>query len=738
MKKLYTTIVALLLIACVVFCGCTPQTPPTPEDKTCKIVLADSPHYTCAENIQRVPRGSDAVFTLLFDKGYEPERVSYGEHFIELSPMDEQGRRTATLTLKAVRFTVFVTVDVSFTTYHGVSLAPSPAFRCETPEQLIAEGENAVFTLFFQEEYTLADIDYAGSYQTTGVDSDVNDDRERRVVLTVENVTADTEITVRERKAVPPTADGPIELPTRPNYAVIGYVLNGGWYLNENNGGSYYTVNYSLAHHRRPNTSLGTDTISRYGYVLTGWNTKADGSGEHIGLGSRADVALGEGLVLYAEWAEWTEVSLFDYVVIDTEDILSLYVETQDKLQALRECAASAHSEERSAVVTRYRGKEEERLVLPERLGGYPVAVVAEGALKEDTRVKTVVFPLSMRYVMENAFSRCEALTELYLYDTISYIDEYAFGARNEATPRLGEHIETLHINAKHVPVYGRNESAQLANKLELLMEHQEEKKTILFGSCSTWYSLHAKTFGDGTGRTAFNMGVEGETCTLVQLDLIRQYMNEGDALIYVSDLGSPHLLGYELSFDARTYRMFEFNYDLLADVNLQRYTNTISSLSEYCIVKNSVITMGTTGSYDDHLDYISEYGDMETVRNGPSHEGFCEFMTKRTLEENDALEKTKTILQEFADDKIDVYYWFGPFSELCLDVADSADIVKELNEYFIEAFETLDMPAKLLGDIYSVILPDELFFDTPYRLNSEGTKLHTQTLIELFLKASQ
>ncbi len=740
MKKIYTIIISILLAVCVLLGACTTEQTfsSQSENKTCKVVLSESPYYTCAENVKTVTRGSDVDFTVVFERGYSFESTSYDDYSVDVAPMDENGKTTAILTLKAVQFASFVSIEVKFTSYYTVSIDASPFFRCDTPKQLVEEGKNAVFTLFFQEEYTLAEIDYSGNYQVTGVDSDINDDHERKVVLTVENVTKDAKITVQERKALPPTTDGPIELPKNPKYAVIGYVLNGGWYVDDGHSGSYYTVNDSLEYHRRPNTSIGTDMISRYGYVLTGWNTKADGTGEHIGLGSRADVAVGETLVLYAEWAAWTDVSLFDYVVIDTEDILTLYVEKQDKLQKLNECAENAASADRSAVITKYRGTDAETLVIPERLGGYPVAIVANGALKNDTRVQTVVFPLSMRYIMEHAFLYCEALNELYLYDNLSYVDEYAFGERNETDPRLGEHIQTLHINAKRIPIYGKNESAQLANKMEMLMAHQDEKKTIIFGSCSIWYSLHAKTFGEGTGRLAFNMGVEGETCTLVQLDLIRQYMQDGDELIYACDLGSPYLWGYELSFDARTYRMFEFNYDLLADVNLQRYTNTISSLNEYCIVKNSSLNAGTTGSYDDHLEYISEYGDMETVRNGPSHEGFCEFMTKQTLKENGALEKTKAILQEFADVGIDVYYWFGPFSEVCLDVVDSEDVVKELNAYFIEGFEELDVPAKLLGDIYTVILPDEWFFNTPYRLNSEGTKLHTQTLIELFLKVTR
>lgn len=733
-SKKFFSIFALIISICAILSACAPAALPE-NKKFCKVVLSDSAYYACAENIKTIPRGSNVDFMLEMVNGYTFDNASYGDCSVDIG-LPVGGKRTVRLTLHNVIYSSFVEVNVRPEVFFSVSITPSSAFRCETYEQLVMEGTNAEFMLLFKEDYTFAGIDYQGGYHVTGIDSDVNAKLERQVVLTVENVMQDTEITVTEREAVPPVTEGPLELPSVPGFAVVGYVLNGGWYISgKENGGSYYSINYPLSQHRRPNTSLGTDMISRHGYVLTGWNTHPDGNGLHIGLGSRADVKKGETLALYAEWAEWTDASLFDYVLINTADIPLLYEEKEDKQQKLNELAENANSDDRSAVVTRYRGIFAEKLVIPEILDGYPVAVVAGGMVKNDTKIKTVVFPISVQYVMEYAFIGCEKLTEIYLYDNMTNIDGLAFGERNGTEPQKGEHIETVHINAKEIPIFGRNESAQLANKLEMLMEHEQDAKTVIFGSCSIWYSLNAEDFGRATNRLAFNMGVEGETCNLVQLDLIKRFMHKGDTLIYMCDIGTPYSLGYEHSFDWRTFRMFEFNYDLLAMTNVQRYSNIISSLNEYFITKDFAISTGSLGSYNDYLNYITSYGDMGLMLGTPGHNGIYNFIPKQTLEENRALEKTKELLQGFTDIGIDAYYGFGLVSEVCVENKSGADkIVEELNDYFIERFETLEMPAKMIGNLYSSILPDKYFYDQPYRLNATGRDYYTAKFIEYFL----
>lgn len=715
---------AFLLTALIFVSACAPADLNNDIDKKCRVVLAESACYGSAEYIKEVPRGSDAEFTLIFNNGYTFGGASYGDYGVQTSAPDSYGERTVRLTLRNVRYPSYVSVEAEkIAKTYSVYLKNSSEFRCENPIQIVSEGESAVFTLLFDGKYTFDGAYSDGGeirYNATGIDSPADENNERRVVLTVENITAETAITVKAKKA-----GGSIELQPVENNAVIGYVLNGGEYISEEVGGSYYTVNYPLLHYPRPNTSIGTDVIRRNGFTLTGWNTRADGSGGHIGLGSRASVAKNETLLLYAEWAEWTDKALFDYELINTQNIYDLYMEKRDKRQKLNELIESADgAQSLSAVITGYRGGAE-RLVIPEEIDGYPVEVIAPLSIMSDDKLKTIIFPVTARYVMERSVLNCPAFTEIYLFDNLHYLDYNAFGTQSP--------VKTMHINARLAPVYGRNESAQLANKLEYLMLYAEEKKTVLFGSCSTWYGVNAEKFGEETGRLTFNMGVEGDTCILVQLDLIKQFMGLGDTLVYVCDTGSPYLMLYNLSFDARAFRLVEFNYDLLATVDLTRYEQVTGSLGEYLVTKYNALDLGYGGTYDDYLEYVSEFGDMNKERAGSFHDGWYNAVAPQVVKENDAFEKTKAVFEGFVEMGVDIYYGFGTISEESI----SEELATALNDLFFSEFERVNMPATIIADLYSALLPSNLFYDYAYRLNTEGSLYYTRQFIKNFLRAS-
>lgn len=725
-KILFLWVVYLLAVL-LFFAACDGGMPRTnAKSGECRVVLSESGFYTCEEYIKTVSRGENVEYTLKMENGYKFAGASYGDYEADVLPPDADGRRTVVLSLHAVKYPVFVTVEVERTAVlYTVAVNDGARFRCEEASQTVEEGKSAQFTLWFEGDYTFdsAYSEYGEiRYHAAGVDGEVNENSERRVVLTVEDVRADAVINVREKRYA--QSDEPVLVPVQ-DVASVYYSLNGGRYKNDGISGSYYTVNYPLTHYPRPNTSLGTDVICREGYTLTGWNTQRDGRGEHIGLGSRVSVSKNEAILLYAEWEKQADPELFGYALIRSDEISALYMEKGDKLQKLQSLVVGAETgEELSAVITEYRGGDQ-KLVVPAELDGYPVAAVALRACASCRELTTVVLPETMRYVMSRAFLNCNALREIYLFDSLHYIDYNAFG--------LECPIETMHINAKLPPIYGTNESAQLANKLEMLIEHRDEKKTVLFGSCASWYGINAEMFGRATDRLTFNMGVEGDTCALVQLDLIKQYMNEGDTLIYNCDMGSPYLMLYDLSFDPRAFRLFEFNYDLLSLVNLTDYEKVISSLNDYLIIKYNETSWGTTGTYEDCLDYITEFGDMGKERVGSTHDGTYKAASTQEILGNGAFEKIKTVFGTFADAGIDIYFSFGT---ICED-AISEESIGELNDLFYTEFESHNIPATIIASFYESILPSNQFYDYAYRLNSEGSRLYTQRFVNNFLAAA-
>lgn len=715
MRKFFKIILSVTLAAVVaLFAGCSRQGVGTEKGGTCRVVLAESRHYSSAEYVKDIKRGGDVEFTVNLERGYLIKGADYVDCEIKNSTCDSEGRVTSLLILHNVKYPVYVSAEL--VEAHVLAVNQSEKFRCEERVKAVENGGSATFELFFKEDYTFKSADGDGgklNYNVTGVDGDADENGERRVKFTVENVASSANITVLAKPA--DGSLGPIE-----NAAVVGYFLNGGEYLNGDSG-SYYTRSYALEHYPRPNVSVGTDVIEREGHTLVGWNTFADGSGKHIGLGSRASVAKNQILSLYAEWEKWSMSSLFEYVLINSDDVRELYMEKKDKEGKLSQLVAVADRDKQlSAVITGCRGGLK-KIVIPAEIDCFPVEVIASGAFADDKALQTVIFPVSTYYIMQRAFVNCHNLIEIYLYDSLNYVDYNAFGTYSN--------IKTMHINAKLPPVYGTNESAQLANKLEYLMLNEDEKKTVIFGSCSAWYGIHAKTFGKETGRLTFNMGVEGDTCVLFQLDLIKKHMRRGDSLIYVCDIGSPFLMLYDLSFDQRTYRLVEFNYDLLASVDLTRYDKVIPSLNDYLVTKRNALELGKGGTYEDYLDYMSEYGDMEKERVKIDYDLRYTAATALEMRQWEIFDKMKSAFGAFTETGIDIYCAFGTIDEAVI----TREHVEEVNELFYSEFAAKNVPATLVAELSCSVLPSKYFCDYPYRLNTEGSRYYTQLFVENF-----
>ena len=120
----------------------------------------------------------------------------------------------------------------------------------------------------------------------------------------------------------------------------------------------------------RPNAPAWSDDDRIDGRVAIGWNTQPDGSGTHVGFGSRPE---------------------------RTAEPLELYLET---VPASPEECFSWREENGGAVITRCDLTED--VTVPETLNGLPVTGIAAGAFGRVTG--TLVLPSSLTFIEEGAF----------------------------------------------------------------------------------------------------------------------------------------------------------------------------------------------------------------------------------------------------------------------------------------------------------------------------------------------
>ena len=79
-----------------------------------------------------------------------------------------------------------------------------------------------------------------------------------------------------------------------------------------------------------------------------------------------------------------------------------------------------------TAVITGYTGSAEE-IKIPEKLNGYKVSAIADGAFGNNTNITSVYIPSTVKTVGANAFNGCSSLVQVTFSEGLESVGEYAF-----------------------------------------------------------------------------------------------------------------------------------------------------------------------------------------------------------------------------------------------------------------------------------------------------------------------
>lgn len=425
-----------------------------------------------------------------------------------------------------------------------VSLAETPGCTVLQNGLRIESGSDAVFEVAIDQNYVFSSVDYSGEYTC--------ETKNGRTYIRLHDVRYPTLATVRLTCF----------------FCSITYQPNGG-------EGKAQTVTYDKALHIRPNTSIGTDMFSREGHTLVSWNTKADGSGTSVGLGSRVSVPGGEDLTLYAQWAKWSPERDFEWSFSDS-----------------------------GVTITRYRGSAA-AVVIPARIGGIAVTAVGSGAFSGST-AQTVILPQTVQTLQDGAFSG-SGLRELTLFDNIVQFGDAAFADCPQ--------FSTLHINAIEAP-YGydyRRESC-LADKVDILIEARGQKKLVFYGGCSMWYNLDGRLAQKTVGEAyrVINLGLNGTISSAAQMQILTEFLEEGDIFLHTPELSSQAQLLQRtemIDHDRKLWSGLEYNYDLVSLLDLRTLPEFFDIFHYW--LSNKECTSSYTDVYRDSLGnfYVDPFG---------------------------------------------------------------------------------------------------------------------------------
>lgn len=336
---------------------------------------------------------------------------------------------------------------------------------------------------------------------------------------------------------------------------LMRYFANGGKTID---GEEYFTVDYEIVEpFVNPVTIVGSYYLFRDGYTLVSYNTKPDGSGVSVGIGSRVKYDLNEnGLIeLYAIWAKWSDESNFDFVELENG----------------------------SFAVSNYFG-DETIAAIPDYYNGKPVTSILNSAFKNCSLSEVVLGP-NIDVIEEKAFISCPSLITLYLYNGVKNMSELSFSD----CP-----LKTIHINRMSMASDSTsNLQRDLSYKIDKI-ENMEKQRLIFVGFSTITFNHDFSPFAEKyPNKDVYVYGMIAGCNFYLQILVLTNKLSPNDNVVIcpLETVLNPASAGGTLAF--YKYCLDEISlidYGLMSSFLLKSITTSFSSFSEgyYCDVFNS------------------------------------------------------------------------------------------------------------------------------------------------------
>ena len=540
----------------------------------------------------------------------------------------------------------------------------------ENEVSVIKRGEDLSLNFTIADGVVFDSCEYNGQHE-------IEEKGEGRYVLKLFNVQFDARITIKTNRL-----DGKVY-----------YYLNGGSFVDETKKQDFFMVEAVLGHHLRFNTDIGKEIV-RDGYTQLGWNTQPDGSGDHVGLGSRITINEKDSVALYAEWEKWSPNEYFTYA---TNNFTK---ETGD------------------IILMEYHGPQTiDRLSIPGYINGKKVTFIGE-TFSQGLQINTLILPNTMHTVRIGSFQQSE-IGEIFFFDNLRDVSNGSFGKT----------MKTIHINAAIEPRYmGESDDSQFSEDMDRLMLNASKKKMIFFGGCSMSYGLNSKTVEDAFNGEYFicDMAVIGGTNAWFQYLCMIPYLNEGDIFVHAPEEMSSYQLLWRLRAQNRMFVCVESNYDLLAAIDCSRITAFFECFAEY----NDARYLLKPSSYEAYNSNYNEYGDIIFDRpNAPDDAdfGLAPLYDLRYLKD-DAIKNLNYIYGLMEERGAQVMFSFAPINRNALSEEDVSTQVWVLFEN--ELRNGLEEEYEIISTAEDYLFEGKYFYDTDYHMSSEGAAVRTQLLI--------
>ena len=460
----------------------------------------------------------------------------------------------------------------------------------------------------------------------------------------------------------------------------LRYHENGGKIAKEGFDG---TDTYSVVFYQNPNTLPEQGYFTREGYTLTGYNTKPDGTGEAISIGSKV-TATGEGVIdVYCIWEETTPVSDFTY------------------------------TKTRGVTITSYTGTAE-NVIIPTEIDGTPVVRIAANAFADNTTMRRIVIGKNVELVEKGAFKNCSALETVVLYDC-------SFGSNgiSDASFSVCTNLKNIRVNTCY-EIYN-DWRAMMTGKIDRLIWADDKKKIVIVGGSGSLFGFDCAMLEEALGGEyeIVNFGENANVTSLAYFDILADIVDEGDIVLWCPEPG-PYTLG-KFNMGGHFFYFRQSNFDFLKYIDYSLYSDLLSNFSAYC----SALGSAKFKSHDALSSGMNQYGDNlgAGAWNG-------QVVSKYNFNyRSEADYMLADIVEAIKAKGAKCFFSFAAMQEGGLKSVDESVILNY--EKMIE-----DLGFTSISDYKNCVYPDNYFYDSEWHLNRNGAEERTEHVAKDLLAA--
>lgn len=441
-------------------------------------------------------------------------------------------------------------------------------------------------------------------------------------------------------------------------------------------------VTFSLVGYHNPKTLEENGYFKRNGYTLVEYNTKEDGTGTPVSLGSRVDAEGKPSLDLWCVWQKNTDSSLFKY-----------------------------KNTSGGVEITGYTGNEEV-ICIPEKMGGKAVVSIAGGAFN-NADMKKVIIAKSVTSVASGAFRNCKNLETVVVFD--GGFDSYGIGENCFVNCDSFKHF---YVNATYT-IY---ESFALygSGHLDRLMWAKDMKKIIIVGGSGSYFGYDSEIIDKALNGeyVIINFGENANVSALLYFDIIEEFMGEGDILLWSPEPGPWALGSYSVGYRAWYFR--QSDYGFLRYIDRSQFTDLISYFPAQCVeMKNA--EKRYILPYDAFNNSASKYGDgLDTanrINQGKSY-------SYSFNDDIGAKDEMAAIVKRMKDKGASVFFTYAAMQKDGGGISDN--VIKEYTERLTSVLDIT-----VISDYKNCLYPQEYFSDSKWHLVWEGAQERSRHVAE-------